>query len=297
MKPVKPIDLKNIDQFIQEELDKLLKTGKKPKQKESYLDKYKIKLKKKNLPTALKKTTLKEKFGKKKKVAFGPANAGGMDSSLSGDAGVAPTDGGFGVGGYAVRGFGEAINKNAKAFINFVNRLKSENTDVNLIKTLTDGYKAIFSNIEDKSSAIICGFQPSLRDYMNFKMEDFVFAINNYSGEIVVVYIGEANKMEPVEIIKKWYKDIGIDEDVINKILFIEKANGEVEESMLDIPFSTGKGDLVITSDEDIDIITEHMTNPIFIGCSDLFFLPEFMMSIAKQGKKFEIDKNFMFLL
>jgi len=300
-----PIQRKTIEQFIQTGLDEFIRgakvVGKKPK--ESYLDKYKIKLKKKRLKTALKSVSVKDKYRKffgattKAGKAYGPANADGMDSGLAINGGGETGEAGWGAGGYAVRGFGEAINRNGKAFLQFVDRIKKKNTDPKLMKVVADGYKAIFSNIEDLSSAILCGFQPSLREYMTFNMEDFVFALNNYSGELVSIYIGESNGMEPVKIIKQWYKDIGIEQEIIDRILFIEKATEELDESMLDLPFKKGSGDMVITSDKDIIELINPMNNPILIGCADLYFLPDLMLNIAKQDKKFQIDKNFMFLV
>lgn len=300
-----PIERKTIEQFIQIGLDELIRggklVGKKPK--ESYLDKYKIKLKKKRLKTALRSVNVKDKYRKflgattKAGKAYGPVSADGMDSGLAIGGGGEVGEAGWGAGGYAVRGFGEAINRNAKVFLQFVDRLKKKNTDPKLLRTVADGYKAIFNNIEDQSSAIVCGFQPSLREYMTFNIKDFVFALNNYSGEIVSIYIGEYNGMEPVSIIKRWYKDIGIDEDVIDRILFIEKATTEMDESMLDLPFKKGTGDMCITSNNDIEILINPMNNPILIGCADLYFLPDLMLNITKQEKKFQIDKNFMFLV
>ena len=86
-----PIERKTIEQFIQIGLDELIRggklVGKKPK--ESYLDKYKIKLKKKRLKTALRSVNVKDKYRKflgattKAGKAYGPVSANGMDSGLA----------------------------------------------------------------------------------------------------------------------------------------------------------------------------------------------------------------------
>jgi hypothetical protein len=296
---------KTIDEFIQQGLDSLLKSPKEnsSKSKETYFDKYKIKLKKKRLKTALRSVSAKSKYRKffgsttDPDFAHGPANAQAMDSSPVGDISAPVDAGGYGVGEYGVTGFGESINRNAKEFIKFISRMKTENSDPEIIKTIADGYKKVYANIEQNTTAILCGIQPSMIDHMRFDIDDLVFSLNNFGGEIISVYIGEANEMEPESIIKEWYKDIGVEQDVIDNIFFVEKATEEIEETLLDLPFNTTKNELAITSNDDIDMITENTTNPILIGCADLYFLPDFMVSFARQGIKYQMDTKFMFMV
>lgn len=296
---------KTIDEFIQHGLDSLLKSPQEPvnKSKQSYLDKYKIKLKKKRLKTALRSVSAKSKYRRffgsttDPDVAHGPANAQAMDSSPGGDTGAPADAGGYGVGEYGVTGFGESINRNAKEFIKFISRMKKENSDPEIIQTIADAYKKIYTNIEKNTTAILCGIQPSMIDHMRFDIEELVFALNNFGGEIISVYIGEANDMEPESVIKEWYKDIGVDKEVIDNIFFVEKATEEIDETLLDLQFKSTKNDLAITSTEDIDMITENTTNPILIGCVDLYFLPDFMVSFSKQNIRYQLDTKFMFMV
>lgn len=321
------VQYKNIDKYILGGLNELIQSSETDsiESKSSYFDAFKIKLKPAVIKSALKPIAVTNKYRNYLNQddsiegnTYGPVDAIGMDSGLTGDIGTGAGDTGWGADGYAVHGFGEAINRSSNAFIKFINRLKSKNIDPKLMKVVADGYKSIYNNIEHQSSVILCGFQPSLSDYMTFNMEAFVLALNNYAGEIVSLYVGEINGMEPVSVIKQWYSHIGVDEDVIANILFIEKATEKLDESLLDIPFNTpqhnipmtadkdvlGALDLTITShnelyiesDSDIMELIEPMTNPILIGCADLYFLPDLMINLAKQDKKFQIDNNFMFL-
>lgn len=291
-----------IDDYIDKSLKDLsveYKKKKKNNKPKTFFDKYKIKLKHTHVASALKPTTLKKKYKvfNGSKLAFGPANANGMDSSLIGDVGV--SDGGWGVGdGWGVTAFGEGISYASSKFVDFIRDLSgSESNDV--LATITDGYKLIFRNIEAESTAILCGMQPSMLDYMTFDINSFVFALNNFMGTVVSIYVGESSGMESVDVIKEWYLSIGIDQEVIDNIIFIEKHNNEyTQHSNIDIKFNDVEIDeFSIKTTDDLNRLCMELYNPILIGCADIYFMGEILQQFAKIERHTQIDKKFIYLL
>lgn len=302
----------NINDYIDKSLDSIytnskkeavsLKSSHKKKSKhtENYFDKFKVKLKKRKIESNLTPISLKRKFarGITKNLGNGPVNADGMDSSLTGsvDVGVSA---GWGAGdGWGVTAFGEGIALSSSKFIDFVRQLGTDNS-TDIINAVCDGYKLIYKNIEAESTAILCGIQPSMREFMNFNIPDFVFAMNNFRGTIVSLYIGEHNSMESENDLKQWYLSLGVEESVIDNIIFIEKVNIEnnefslIEFELVDIPDEK----YYIKSSADLADLCSEIYNPILIGCVDVFFMAELLTEFKKLEKYTQIDKKFIYLI
>ena len=293
-------------QTINDFINKSLKNLSKPSPpeteiKSSIYDKYKINLKKKKLKTALKKTTIRKKYSRffgDGETKYRPVDATGFDSSLSSDVGISDGGGeGWGAGdGWGVTAFGEGISQTASLFIDFVRDIKNTESD-EVINTIMDGYKTVFHNVETNSSAILCGIQPSMKEYFNFDMSEFVFAVNNFGGSIVSIVLGESTLHEPIEITKQWYAELGIHQDIIEEITFIEKCNIEFSDySAIDISVTNNQSNS-INSSTDLNELCQDLYNPILIGCTDIFFMGEFMLQFAKLERYVQIDKKFIYIL
>lgn len=285
-----------INDLINKSIDEL--SSNVQKKTKSFFDKYKIKVKPKLVvDTALKTTTAKEKYkvfdGEIKKR--NPANAMGMDSGHVVDAGIATTGDGWGAGdGWGITAFGEGISRNAANFVRFL-RDTAVNDDV--AKTLTDGYKSIFNSIENNSTAILCGIQPSMISYMGFDMNEFVFAMNSFMGDIISIVISEGTNNEPISVIKEWYSEIGVNDNVVNNIVFIEKNNHEYSNhSLIDFSDVNVSHNSISTLNE-LNEFCKRTDNPILIGCTDVYFMGELMMQFADLNKYVQIDKKFIFMI
>ena len=298
---------KTIDEFLSQGLDSLSTVQVKDKaSKKSYYDKFKIKIKPKTIKTALKQTTVKNKYRKfygnntDPDSAFGPANAGEM-SSIPGETGGTPApgpvaDAGFGIDAFGVTAFGEGINRAAGKLFGFINDLKKNGAEPAVLDALVEGYRNIFHTIESESTVILCGIQPSLQEFFKFDIDDFVFALNNYVGDVVSIYVGEHNGMEPIKALREWYADIGVDKEIIDNILFVEKTTPTNEHTEIDIPFGKGN-DSTICSVDDLKILTSDINNPILVGCADMYFMPDMMVALSEQHKKFQVDRKFLYLI
>jgi hypothetical protein len=294
---MKPATHKTLEQYIQTGLDSILRDMQNigTTAKKSYLDKFKIKLKTKSIKSALRPVKATSKFrtfdcAVNDKPSYGPTGATAMSSQL-GDVGV--SDGGWGVGEFGATAFGEAINRTAKKIYKYLKRLRNEGKEKAILDTIAQGYKEVFHNVEMNSRAILMGIQPALIDHMKFDINEFVSTTNNYAGEIVSVFIGPMQGCEPVENIKQWYVDIGIDQDVIDSIIFIEKSDMCNEESALDLPNNQ-------ISEEYRDLLSETISstnNPILIGCADMFLMGSLMELLAEHNIKFQIDQKYIFLI
>ena len=299
------IKYNTIDDYIEKSLKDLSVEYKKKKNtikksnKSNLFDKYKIKLKSRHVVSALRPTTFKKKYKifDGSKLAFGPANANGMDSSLSGDIGA--LDGGWGVGdGWGVTAFGESISYTSSKFIDFIRDLSNTGENNDVLSTITDGYKTIFRNVEAESTAILCGIQPSMIEYMNFDMNSFVFALNNFMGTVISLYLGTSSGMESIDTIKEWYLSIGVDQEVVDNIIFIEKHNTEfIEHSIIDINIKNIElNEFSVKNSDNLHNLCTELYNPILIGCGDVYFMGELLHQFAAMNKHVQIDKKFIYL-
>ena len=230
-----------------------------------------------------------------------PPSAGEMGSSLVGgglSGGGDVTGAGWGASQFGTLGFGESLNNQKSKFIEYVNSIYDVN-DVDsvdiLLSNVIKGYKVLFDDLESKSTAIVMGMQPSFAKYFNHILDDYVFALNNFMGDIVCVYLGESNGFETVDDMKDWYEYIGVDADVINRIAFIEKSTPKNDYSMIDCEFN-GKSDQLDTIDDILHLATVP-NNIILVGCFDLYFAFDFMLCLSKLSKKFEVDNRFSFMV
>lgn len=291
-----------IDDYIEKSLKEIsveYKKRKNLKKPKTYFDKFKIKLKSPNIHSALKPTTLNKKYKvfNGSKLAFGPANAMGMDSSIVGDVGI--SDGGWGVGdGWGITAFGEGISYASSKFVDFIRDLSNNGESSNVLSTITDGYKTIFRNIEAESTAILCGIQPSMLEYMNFDINSFVFALNNFMGTVISLYLGTSSGMESIDDIREWYLHIGVDKEVIDNIIFIEKHNTEfINHSIIDININdVDLNEFSIKTSDNLHGLCEELYNPILIGCADVYFMGELLHQFTGLGKHVQIDKKFIYL-
>lgn len=297
------IKYNTINDYIEKSLKDLSVEYKKKKNKKTnrnnLFDRYKIKLKSRHVVSALRPTTFKKKYKifDGSKLAFGPANANGMDSSLSGDIGA--LDGGWGIGdGWGVTAFGESISYTSSKFIDFIRDLSNTGENNDVLSTITDGYKTIFRNVEAESTAILCGVQPSMLEYMNFDINSFVFALNNFMGTVISLYLGTSSGMESIDDIKEWYLSIGVDQEVIDNIIFIEKHNTEYKEhSIIDFDITnTTIDEFSIKTSDDLNRLCSELYNPILIGCGDVYFMGELLHQFALLNKHVQIDKKFIYL-
>lgn len=308
MKTESPNAYMDINDYIEKSLLGIIQAGdgSESGRTKSHYDKHRIKLKKKRIASNLKKTTIRKKYGKflgapdvPDTDISGKANAMGMDSSLAAspvDVGVSDS-GGWGAGdGWGITAFGEGINNNTASLLDFISELKDHENEY-VLNAITDGYKAIFNSVESNSTAILCGIQPSLREFMRFNIDEFVYALNNFGGDIISLYIGESMGVESIADIKSWYIDIGVSQDIIDRIVFIEKANTEY--------ISTSSFDLVIQEHVDtrntivdanqLNNLISDIYNPILIGCSDVYFMGELMLAFAHENKYTQIDRKFIY--
>jgi hypothetical protein len=233
-------------------------------------------------------------------------NADVIDSSLSdvgisdGGGDVTPPIDGYGWGGspFGTLGFGESLNNQKSKFIEYINNIYDSNTvdDVDiLLSTVVKGYKTLFDTLEQKTTVFLMGMQPSFSKYFKDSIDDFVFAINNFMGDLVCIYIGESNGFESLDDIKDWYLHIGIDENIIENIVFVEKSTPINPSSMIDCEFTGKSGEL----DDITDIfnLVKDINNAILVGCFDLYFAFDIMLCLSKINKRFEIDKRFSFMV
>lgn len=228
-----------------------------------------------------------------------PPNADGMDSSLASVTGDSPGSyGGWGNSPFGTLGFGESINNQKSNFLQYLNSLHDVNTvdsgDL-LLSHVVKGYKTLFDDMERKSTAIIMGIQPSLSKYVNTILDDFAFALNNFMGDVICIYIGDSNGLETIDDMKTWYKFIGVDDIVVDRIKFIEKSTSKNDFSMIDLEFNGQSGQLDSIPDV-LDLVTL-LNNVILVGCFDLYFAVDFMACMGKLNKKFEVDKRFSFMV
>jgi hypothetical protein len=230
-----------------------------------------------------------------------PPSADAMGSALASGGGVAPAPAvgiGWGVSGWGVSGFGESINSHKSRFIDYVNSLYAvsdvESTDI-LLSHVIKGYKTVFDDLESKTTVVTMGMQPSFAKFFNDKIEEYVLAINTFIGEIVCVYIGESNGMETIDDMRDWYIHIGVDSDIVDRIVFIEKSTVKNDASMIDLEFKGKSGQLDNTTD--IFNLVNLFNNAILVGCFDLYFAFDLMLALSKAEKRFEVDKRFSFVL
>jgi hypothetical protein len=185
----------------------------------------------------------------KKGQAHGPANATGMGvgagtamgTSPGGPAVIGPTDGGYGVGGYGLQAYGEALERMAKKFSEFMDSVAEE--DQALIDTISSGYEAVFESVGENAKAIMMAFQPSFRHLINFNIDDLVKEINRYNGELMCLYMGESLGFEDLDVIIDWYKYIGIKESKIEKMIFVEKEASYINKKQFTIKYNDNSVD------------------------------------------------------
>lgn len=226
-------------------------------------------------------------------------SADAMSSSLGDGETAGGSDGlGWGVSGWGVQGFGESINSQKSKFIEYVNNLYGvndvESADL-LLSQVVKGYKTVFDDLEAKTTVFTMGMQPSFSKFFEDKIDDYVFALNTFMGEIVCIYVGESNGLESLDDMKDWYLHIGVNPEVIEKIIFIEKSTPRNDSSMIDLEFDGKSGELDNSSD--VLQLVSLCDNAILVGCFDLYFAFDFMLALSKLKKRFEVDKRFSFLV
>jgi hypothetical protein len=236
-----------------------------------------------------------------KGVAHGPASAGGDGMATGvGGAGAAAgisVDAGFGVGGFGASAFGEASQRLAKYFSSFVGKLKATGKEKQLLDKIMDGYNDVFDTVAYNTSVIMCGFQPELVDYMDFDVDALVLALNEFSGDIISVYLGDHNNMISKEKLSEWYEYMGVKSEVIDSIIFVEKTNKAIdnESSIFDLSNKKGKAD---TMNQIEDVSWVHaLHKSILIGCSDPYLMGEMMVALSTHEAKFEVDKRFIYAI
>jgi len=268
-----------------------------PKKDKNYFSKFKVKTKEAKIKTNLKSVKLVDKYARflnRKEKYDHPANAYGMDSSLSGDSGGAIA-GGFGIDTFGITAFGESINKTKSQYLSFINNIaESENYKNNdIISTVIAGYKVLFDSMENNTTAIICGIQPSMASSFNFSLSKLVLAINTFTGSIVSLYLGGTEEVESLEDIKDWYASIGISDEVINKMVFVEKSNPISEASSLNYTLTPAPDG--INSHDTLLHFCDLVDSAIIVGCVDSYFIGELMLGYATIQKHVDIDTNFIF--
>ena len=133
---------------------------------------------------------------------------------------------------------------------------------------------------------------------MNFDINSFVFALNNFLGTVISLYLGTSSGMESIDDIKEWYLSIGVDQEVIDNIIFIEKHNTEYKEhSIIDFDITnTTIDEFSIKTSDDLNRLCSELYNPILIGCGDVYFMGELLHQFALLNKHVQIDKKFIYL-
>lgn len=277
------------------------------KEKANYYSKFKLKVKPAKIASTLKPVSVKNKYRKfdnsttsKSDGSYGPLGATGMDSSL-GSGGTGESGGviagGFGVDSFGVTAFGEAINKTKSQYLEFVNTLNEQNeyNDSDTLESVVAGYKLLFDSIETNINVIMCGIQPSMVEFFGFSIDKLVFALNTFNGNILSLYLGGSSEIESLDIIKQWYLDIGVNQSTIDKITFIEKSNVIPDSSSLQYELIQSQNGL--NSTETIDEFCDMVDSVIMLGCADVYFMGELMLSYTKLRKHIDIDTNFIFML
>lgn len=234
----------------------------------------------------------------KKGEAYGPVQASGTSSAVSGLAS------GYGALAYGLYAYGESIEALKANFSKFVNELPPDNT--NLIPTLMEGYNKIFQNIASVGNVIMLGFQPSFIDNIKFNVDDLVDNLNSFNGNIMSVFLGEESGFEPIEIIVDWYESIGMSEDIISRIIFVEKTNSvfdDVDKITSDVQIlsnnevSGNEQEYHYFIADSIDSYSDLLQwdEVSLLGCIDPYLLAETMFVLNKKEYSYEIDTNYIY--
>lgn len=300
-----------INTHIQRGLDELSASLRlsQDKEKLNYYSNFKIRLKPTSLPSALKPISVKSKYRKfdgsytdKSDGSYGPTGATGMDSYVGGGVSSSPGEGGamgggFGVDSFGVTAFGESINKTKSRYLEFVNKLNDagEYSESNVLETVVAGYKALFDSIETETNVIMCGIQPSMASHFRFSIDKLVFALNTFNGNVLSIYIGGNSDLESLDIIKKWYLDIGVKSSVIDRITFVEKSTPIPDASAFEYELTPSEHGL--NSPEAMHEFCDSVESAILLGCADVYFIGELMLEYTKLQKHIDIDTNFIFMV
>jgi hypothetical protein len=252
--------------------------------------------------TALKLVSVKKKYrtfdgALNVNKAYGPVDAMDMGSEVGSAGGSVVDAGGYGVGDYGVSPFGEALNRTSK---NIKKAILNSSFDGETLKNVLDGYSKIFAHFHENSNLILHGMQPSFRDYIGFDMDSFIDGLNNYKGTIYSIVMSEAYDMESVELIAKWMVDIGVDKNVVSKIVFIEKdSKHEFDQSTSVIPYRKRKSKYInkISSLEDLKDFVNNLHNPILVGNVDIFMIGETSLASSIINKKYQIDTRYCYMI
>lgn len=299
-----------INDHIKRGLNELTTSQQLPDQKtpDNYYSQFEIKTKKRKIKSALKSVAINDKYRKftgsttnKKKGAYGPAEANAMDSAPgtdTGDVGIGDggaMGGGFGLDAFGITAFGESINNTKSEYIAFLNSLNEVDGNANsaTLETVINGYKTLFDSMEQNSTVIMCGIQPSMAKFFGFSIQKLVNALNVFNGNIVSMHLGSSVGAESSDIIKQWYSDIGVHSNVIDEIIFIEKCNEIPEPSSLDYVITSGNTGL--NSKDVIKEFCELTDSPILVGCTDVYFMAELIMMYGICNKHVDVDTNFAF--
>lgn len=275
------------------------KAKRKPQKKWNWSD-YSFKLKDKNL---IEKSALTpvEKDGSrnfkgattKKGQAHGPANANSMASNVAAGSSASATPG-YGNSTYGFVAYGEAITRLEERLGGFVDGINDN--DGSIAHALLEGYSALFDD-NDGSKVILLGLQPSFRDYMTFDMSELVDNINNFRGKILNVFIGPESGFEDVDSILDWYSEIGISEDAIGRMTFMEKCASvcgytpiESDMELYSDDFDYGIDYVKVKSLPELKYALSGWGECGITGCSELYMLGEIIYVLKKLGLDYQID-------
>jgi hypothetical protein len=205
-----------------------------------------------------------------------------------------PVDAGYGIGSYGLQAYGEAAARIRK----FISSMKGK-VDSQALDKIISGYQMIFNTINTHSRLVLMGFQPSMREHFNFDPKDLAFALNEFTGYVFSIYIGPGYGMEPLDEIISWYRHIGVKEEIIKNIIFIEKCNRQKipDSSMISLERSDKTADNAITKYSDLSDIFGKWDKVLLAGCADPYMLGEVMLSLGESEKSFEIDKRYVFAI
>ena len=228
----------------------------------------------------------------KKGEAHGPVNAGGIASAAS----VAPvaTGPGYGNSAYGFAAYGEALDILEKKLGGFVGGINDPSGDI--ANALLEGYNELFGD-ESNSKVILLGFQPSFRDCMQFDMDELIENINGFRGKLLNVFVGPKSGFEDIDTIMDWYAELGISEDAMNRMSFLEKSSSvcgydpfESTGDMYNDNFDYGVDYIKVNSLSDMKNALSEWGECGITGCSELYMLGEIIYVLKKLDLDYEID-------
>lgn len=229
----------------------------------------------------------------KKGAAYGPANAAGTSSAISGL--------GYGNSSYGFAAYGEALDILEKKLGGFVGGINDPNGSI--AHALLEGYNELFGD-ERNAKVILLGFQPSFREKMKFDIEELVNNINGFRGRILNVIVGPNSGFEDASTIMEWYTDLGITDDAMQRMSFVEKCSSvcgydpfESTGEMYNDDFDYGVDYTQIRSLSDMKNALSKWGECGITGCAELYMLGEVIYVLKKLNNEYEIDESAIYTL